>query len=91
MPRIGDRQLPGHRIGWHRHAPVVRDEYIDRPLDLGRAHLTERAREGIDNVREAAGLRPRLALGRDEGDAHAHAGSMPAGTGSGLEISGNRP
>ena len=66
-----DRRPPDGLRG-DRDATVTRQEDIDRYLEVGRGHPTESPGEGVDDVGEAAGLRPRLALCGDERDAEGH-------------------
>ena len=71
--RIRDRDPPtATGAGRHGDAPVARQEYVDRRLDLRRRDLSECPSEGVDDVRETAGLGPRLALGGDERDTQGH-------------------
>jgi len=61
----------GPRVARHWHRAVPRQEDVDQSIGR-RRQLAEGPRERVDDVAEAAGLRPRLALGGDEGDAQRH-------------------
>ena len=59
-------------LGGLGHAPVARQEHLDRPLHDIALELAEGTRQGVDHVRQAAGLGPRLALGGEHHDAQRH-------------------
>ncbi len=73
--RVGHRHDRGalDRLG-NGDAPVARQEDVDRGLELVTADRAERPGERIDHVGQAAGLGPRLALGRQERHPHRHGG-----------------
>ena len=60
----GNRTIPG--VG---NRAVARQEDLDRLVE-GAGHPSQRPRERVHHVAEAARLGPRLALGGDEDDAH---------------------
>ena len=71
-PSIRDAQAGGAFDGRGlRHATVARQEHVDRRVDLA-TQLAERSRQRVDDIREAAGLRPRFALGGEHRDTQRH-------------------
>ena len=63
------RPLDTRRLG---HAPVARQEDVDRRLQLRAVEVAERPRQGVDDVGQAARLGPRFTFGREHRDAHRH-------------------
>jgi hypothetical protein len=58
----------------HGDAAVARQEDVDRAVDAS-GQPAEAPGQRVDDVAEAAGLRPRLALGGDHRDAQRHRAS----------------
>ena len=62
--RHGDDLLDQDRVGPRvRHAPIARQEDVDRHLGGLVGHAADGARQRIDHVGQASGLGPRLAFG----------------------------
>ena len=58
--------------GRDRHAPVARQEDVDRRLDRAGREPAERPGQRVDDVGQPAGLGPRFAFGGEHRHAHRH-------------------